>query len=492
MKHIFTFLLIMMLSISVMAHGGEDHEKEQANNTTSTINISNDQQGIFNYQYTPYILDSILVLAVLVLISLRYKSALQTTNQKQALAQTVPYGVVSMLLLGISISLVHYVISPAANFIAVPVPKVSANKDPNLITVSKESQLLFGVRSQAVAKEQLISGLKVQAFVRSQTQNKAEIVSLISGRGKATSKFTIGSYVKQGETLAVVEQILSATEVAGLEVTKLDLQSKKAELEAQATQALTRRNAAQIELDRARKLYEAEAVPLKRVQEAELQVKLAEEELTATKLRTNITEIGEKRVNPVKTYPLQAPISGVIVQSNFVSGSQIEAGKSLFTILNLDRVWIEAQVFEKDMATISSAKKAFFKVAALPDKVFQMSEGTSNKLLTIGAIVDLEKRTLPIIYEVDNSEGKLRDGMSAELIIDTSQESNVVSIPKSALVDEQGQKWVYIYSGGENFLKRIVTVGREGETNLEITSGLEIGERVVVEGLYQIRSSSSK
>jgi multidrug efflux pump subunit AcrA (membrane-fusion protein) len=82
--------------------------------------------------------------------------------------------------------------------------------------------------------------------------------------------------------------------------------------------------------------------------------------------------------------------------------------------------------------------------------------------------------------------------MSAQITIDTSQESNVISIPKSALVDEQGQKWVYVYSGGENFLKRIVTVGREGETNLEILSGLEIGERVVVEGLYQIRSSSPK
>lgn len=490
MKHIFTFLLIMMLSVSVMAHGGEDHE-EQATNTTSTVNISNDQSGIFNYQYAPYVLDSVLIIAVLILLGLRYKTATRTVSQTQALKQTIPYGVVSIILLAISISTIHYVI-PVKNSVVASIPTVSANKDPNLITISKESQLLFGVRTQAVAKEQLISGLKVSAFIRSQTQKKAEVVSLISGRGKAIGKFTIGSYVKQGETLAVVEQILSATEVAGLETTKLDLQSKKAELEAQATQALTRRNAAQIELERARKLYEAEAVPLKRVQEAELQLKLADEELTATKLRANITEIGEKRVNPIKTYPLQAPISGVIVQNNFVSGSQIEAGKTLFTILNLDRVWIEAQVFEKDMATISSAKKAFFKVAALPDKVFQIGEGTSNKLLTIGAIVDLEKRTLPIIYEVDNTEGKLRDGMSAEITIDTSQESNVVSIPKSALIDEQGQKWVYVYSGGENFLKRIVTVGREGETNLEILSGLEIGERVVIEGLYQIRSSSPK
>ena len=360
MKHIFTFLLIMMLSVSVMAHGGEDH-KEQATNTTSTVNISNDQSGIFNYQYTPYVLDSVLIIAVLILLGLRYKTATRTVSQTQALKQTIPYGIVSIILLAISISAIHYVI-PVKKPVVASIPTVSANKDPNLITISKESQLLFGVRTQAVAKEQLISGLKVSAFIRSQTQNKAEIVSLISGRGKAIGKFTVGSYVKQGETLAVVEQILSVTEVAGLEITKLDLQSKKAELEAQATQALTRRNAAQIELERARKLYEAEAVPLKRVQEAELQLKLAEEELTATKLRVNITEIGEKRVNPIKTYPLQAPIAGVIVQNNFVSGSQVEAGKSLFTVLNLDRVWIEAQVFEKDMATISSAKKAFFKV----------------------------------------------------------------------------------------------------------------------------------
>ncbi|MFY9221563.1 MAG: efflux RND transporter periplasmic adaptor subunit [Blastocatellia bacterium] len=490
MKHIFTFLLIMMLSVSVMAHGGEDHE-EQATNTTSTVNISNDQSGIFNYQYAPYVLDSVLIIAVFILLGLRYKTATRTVSQTQALKQTIPYGVVSIILLAISISAIHYVI-PVKNSVVASIPTVSANKDPNLITVGKESQLLFGIRTQAVTKEQLISGLTVTAIVRTQSQNRAEVVSPISGRGKAIGKFTIGSYVKQGETLATVEQILSVTDVASLEATRVDLQGKTAEIQAQAIQALTRRNAAQIELERARKLYEAEAVPLKRVQEAELQLKLAEEELNATKLRANITEIGEKRVNPIKNFSLQAPISGVIVQNNFVSGSQIEAGKSLFTILNLDRVWIEAQVFEKDLAPITSAKRASFKVIAFPDKSFQIGEGTSNKLLTIGAVVDPERRTLPIIYEVANPENILRDGMSAQITIDTSQGREVISIPKSALVDDQGQKWVYVYVGGENFLKRVVTVGSEGETNIEIVSGLEIGERIVVDGLYQIRSGSSK
>jgi cobalt-zinc-cadmium efflux system membrane fusion protein len=494
MKYIFSLILALTLMISVaMAHGGEDHDDQS--NQQQAIGIINKQDNITlaHTNYTPYVLDLLLFITVIAFINVRYRNLSQKAGRKAALSQTTPYAVISAMLLAGSVWAIHYVI-PSSETSAVASTPINnpTNLNPDLVTISKESQLLFGIQTEQAKLEKLVSGLIVTGVVRMQSQNRAEVVPPVSGRIKAVGSFTVGSYVKQGQTLAVVEQVLSATDIASLEATRTDLRAKTAELQAQATQALTRRNAAEIELERAKKLYDAGAVALKRVQEAELQLKLADEELKAANLRAEITQSGEKKVDPIKTFLLQAPISGLIIQSGFVSGSQVEAGKSVLTIANLDHVWVEAQVFEKDLSIVTSAKRAIFKTSAFPDLNIQIGEGSNNRLLTLGTTVDPEKHTLPVTYEVTNVDGKLRDGMNAEITIDTSNNREVVSVPKAAVVDEQGQKVVYVYNGGERFSKRIVKLGGEGQASFEVISGLDAGERIAVTGLYQIRAGSAK
>ncbi len=491
MKYILSFVLALTLFASVvMAHGDEDHDKQQANQQQTISNVNKqDSTKLTDFHYTPYILDLILLITVIAFISLRYRSLMQKVGQRGALKQTLPYAAITGVLLVGSVWAIHYVITDPETQVSASSPTTNqTNLSPDLITISKESQLLFDIRTEQVKLEKLVSGVKVAGIVKMQSQNRAEVVPPVSGRVRATGNFTLGSYVKQGQTLAVVEQVLSSTDVASLEVTRIDLKTKTAELQAQATQALTKRNAVQIELERTKKLYDAGAAPLKRVQEVELQLKLADEELKAANLRAEITQVGEKKVDPIKTFSLQSPISGLIIQSNFASGSQVEAGKPLLTIANLDRVWVEAQVFEKDLATITSAKRATFSTSAFPDLNIGIGEGTNNRLLTVGATVDAEKRTLPVTYEVTNPDGKLRDGMTAEITIDTNGGREVISVPKAAVVDDQGQKFVYVYNGGERFSKRVVKLGSEGQASVEVVSGLESEERVVVTGLYQIRS----
>lgn len=442
-------------------------------------------------RYTPYVMDLLLLFTAVGLIVSTYRTARRSSKQGAMLKRVVPYAISVLAIAGISIALVHY-------FIPTREPRVAAagaaittpSGDPNTVIISKESQLLFGIRAKEVTEQAIVSGVTVTGVVKSRPQSKAEVVPPVSGRTRATGNFTVGSYVQAGQALAIVEQVLSAPEVAGLEATRTDLKAKTAALQAQAQQGLTRRNAAQIELERAKKLYDAGAVPLKRVQDAEVQLRLAEQELEAAQQQAKITQIGEQRIDPVKTFRLVAPISGVIAVSQFTSGEQVEAGKSLFTIMDLSKVWIEAQVFEKDLSSFASAKRATFKVASIPDEVFQIGDKTENRLITIGASVDPERRTVPVIYEVTNPGGRLRDGMFAEITIDTTGSRAVLSVPKAAVFDEQSKKFVYVYEGGERFEKRAVTVRSEGQTDVEIVEGLKAGERVVVEGLYQLRSSS--
>jgi membrane fusion protein, heavy metal efflux system len=112
-----------------------------------------------------------------------------------------------------------------------------------------------------------------------------------------------------------------------------------------------------------------------------------------------------------------------------------------------------------------------------------------GRLISIGQTVNEQTRTVPVIYEMRNPLGRLRDGMFVEVTIDTSGGRQVLSVPKPAVVTEQGQTFVFVFDGGESFEKRAVALGAEGADYYEIKSGLKEGERVVTEGIYQLRST---
>jgi RND family efflux transporter MFP subunit len=126
----------------------------------------------------------------------------------------------------------------------------------------------------------------------------------------------------------------------------------------------------------------------------------------------------------------------------------------------------------------------------LPGEVYNL--GTSDgdgRLVSIGQTVNAETRTVSVIYEVINPSQRLREGNFVEITIDTSGDAQVLAVPKSAVVREQGQTFVYVLAGGETFERRSVALGAEGALFYEVKSGLKTGERVVVEGVYQLRTT---
>jgi multidrug efflux pump subunit AcrA (membrane-fusion protein) len=79
--------------------------------------------------------------------------------------------------------------------------------------------------------------------------------------------------------------------------------------------------------------------------------------------------------------------------------------------------------------------------------------------------------------------------MFVEITIDTTGNNTVLSVPKAAVITEQGRTYVFVFDGGERFEKRVVVLGSEGQESYEVKSGLQAGERVVVEGIYQLRTT---
>ncbi|MBA3766182.1 MAG: efflux RND transporter periplasmic adaptor subunit [Acidobacteria bacterium] len=371
------------------------------------------------------------------------------------------------------------------------------------VTISKESQLLFNIRTAPVTEQQITSGLKVTGAVRVRPDARAVVAPPVSGRVFLKRGLTIGTAVGRGEQIGSIEQILGASEQAelesqrtGLRTAALEQQSRQAEQVALAQQARTRLAQAQRELRRATNLLEVGAAPRKRVEEAQTAVRIAEQEVAAAEqqagLATQQARLAREsvaRVNPVRNFPLLSPVTGMISEMKAVTGQQVEAGVELMNVINLTTVFLEAQVFEKDLSVVRDSRRASYTAAGIPGEVYRIGEGGDGRLVTIGQSVNPESRTVPVIFEVPNPLNRLRDGMFVEITIDTTGSTSVLSVPKQAVVTEQGRTFVYVFLGGEIFEKRVVVIGSEGQESYEVKSGLKAGERVVVEGIYQLRST---
>jgi multidrug efflux pump subunit AcrA (membrane-fusion protein) len=392
------------------------------------------------------------------------------------------------------------------------------------VTVSKESQLLFGIKTQAVEVRQITSGLRATGTVRARPDARAVVVPPVAGRIVLREGITLGAAVGRGEQIGTVEQILDVSGQTELESQRLEVESQQREIEAKrlelrntilqlqaqqadqrakAQQARTQLAQAQRELRRSENLVEVGAVPKKRLEEANTAVKVAEQEIASAEQQVRLldnqikqTNAGQNifrapRVNqPTRSFPLVSPITGLINEIKATSGQQVESGTELLSISNLSTVLLEAQVFERDLPIVRESTRASFTSSALNGEVYTIGTADGDgRLVSVGQTVNAETRTVAVIYEVKNPLNRLRDGNFVEVTIDTSGDRQVLAVPKQAVVREQGETFVYVFTGGETFERRAVALGAEGADFFEVNSGLKEGERVVTEGVYQLRTT---
>ena len=227
---------------------------------------------------------------------------------------------------------------------------------------------------------------------------------------------------------------------------------------------------------RANRLYAAEAVPLRRVHEAEIRLAAAREALASLGGSSAAREDGRVAI--------RAPLSGVVASRTLTPGSRVDAGAELFTVVDPSVVWLEVRVPASEAARVSPLGGATFRVAG-SDAVLRVS-----RTVSVGSVIDSVSRTIPVIYEVGNPDGALKIGMHAQAAVGTARKAAGVVIPSSAILDEDGRPVVFVQPEGERFEKREVQLGGTSEGRTLVRSGVKAGERVVTGAAYQIRLAS--
>jgi cobalt-zinc-cadmium efflux system membrane fusion protein len=190
--------------------------------------------------------------------------------------------------------------------------------------------------------------------------------------------------------------------------------------------------------------------------------------------------------NGTASVPIRAPISGVVQSRDVSSGETIEADKQLMSLVNLDKVAVEAAIYEKDFARVRIGAPVTATVDAFPGRTF------SGRITFLGSQLDPETRTLTARALLDNN-GSLRPGMFARGQIAAQTGKLGVGVPADAVQTMEDKTVVFVATDKANeFETRPVKTGASAKGVTEIKSGLKPGEKIVTKGAFVVKSQAMK
>ena len=170
------------------------------------------------------------------------------------------------------------------------------------------------------------------------------------------------------------------------------------------------------------------------------------------------------------------------------NGAYVEVGQPIAVVTQTRRLQLRAEVSQRDYAQLSKVTAAYF-TPAYTDKLYKTSD-LNGRLVAYGkAASDVALHYIPVTFEFDNV-GDIIPGSYAEVYLLTAPEEGVVSLPVSALTEEQGLYFVYVQVCAEEFEKRAVHLGRRNGERVEILHGIHHGERIVTRGAYHVKLAS--
>jgi cobalt-zinc-cadmium efflux system membrane fusion protein len=301
-------------------------------------------------------------------------------------------------------------------------------------------------------------------------QYRKAIVSYAFPARIAQIHVRIGDWVKAGQKLVT----LQSEEVGNA---KSEFYKAKADYEL-----------AKVNFEREKSLFDRGVGAKKNFITSEAGLKIAEANLDAAEKKLHVLGFTEEQVkiisethqiNPVIT--LFAPLGGKIVENKAVLGALVDQQTEILTIMDPTLLWIDAEIYEKDIAKIRIGQEVEATVPAHPEETFK------GKITYISDVLKEETRTITVRTEIENKGYKLKPGMFADIKIFFNQQSKVLVLPKGAILDDRDEKIVFIKKEGK-YTPRVVIIGAREDDLVEITQGIQEGDEIVTKGNYQLKS----
>lgn len=188
-----------------------------------------------------------------------------------------------------------------------------------------------------------------------------------------------------------------------------------------------------------------------------------------------------RKVNDHMT--IRAQFGGTITEKMVLPGAYVMAGERLFSVTDLSTVWLYADVYERDIASIQTGQEVTVTTPAYPGQAF------SGVISFISPVLDDATRTTKVRVELGNRDGKLKPNMFANVAIKSPLNETLV-VPTSSIIDTGLRKIVFIAQDDSTFIKRDIVVGQESNGLIQVLSGLIDGDIVVTQAAFLIDSQT--
>ena len=181
-----------------------------------------------------------------------------------------------------------------------------------------------------------------------------------------------------------------------------------------------------------------------------------------------------------------APISGTVTSLKVKTGNTVTAGTAVVTIGNVDELQVTASIPERNVASLKKGLKADIVLEAYPGQVFVAS------IVRISPVVDSSSRTKSVTLEFDKKDSRINAGMFAKVKLYTDVYGGFPVIPETAVLEKSGTKYIYVVnSDGATVSQRKITLGNSVDGYVQVTAGVSIGEKMVIEGMNSLGEGSA-
>lgn len=360
------------------------------------------------------------------------------------------------------------------------VDKTLKEEDVQRITLTVEAIERLALRTAEVERKPMRRMRGYGGEVTVPVGQTIVVSAPISGlmRVSADAVPQVGQRVKAGQTLFELLPLLTPEGRANLAASKTDA-------DGQIRSAQAQRDAAEIAVKRAERVFKSDAGSRRAVDEAQAQLELADKAWEAATARRDLLSrvVGEVESGTTAPIVIDSPRDGLLRSVGVLPGQNVPAGAALFEVMDISRVWVRVPVYVGDLPSIETSAAAIVGNFSAVTGTGQWTARPAAAPPSASAM----HGTVDLFYELDNSQAALSPGERVSVSLPLQDEAESLTLPWSAVViDIHGGHWVYEQTGEREFVRRRVTVRYVSGQTAVLATGPAPKSHVVVAGAAEL------
>lgn len=329
------------------------------------------------------------------------------------------------------------------------------------IVVVENSNLTGKLGTEEVSTRPYAVNIRTTGAVSAIPTQYAEVATPLPGR-------VVKSHIRIGQSVKVGSPLFDVSSSDYSEIAKTYLQSKSEMQQAERT------------YERIKDLFENHVASSKELDEAQTAYNIAREEFNHSVAMAHEYQLNTSNLEVGRAMTVRSPVQGKVLKNEIVIGEYLkEDTEAKVIVADLGKVWVKANISEKDASLVGEVKTVDITTMAKSDSVIH------GKIVYVGEMLDPETRTLQLIIECENKQLSLLPNMYAEVVLYTEAAERII-IPKKAVLQDAKGRYVLRKTGDNKYCRTYVTVRTSSEADLIVTEGLNVGDEIVTEGAFYL------